>query len=297
MEVMDLSPRGIREHLGLNKPIYARTSAYGHFGRAPDADGGFSWEKTDLVDTLQGPRSADSGATMSEAADRDRRLLRPPQGQDAARRPGRASSETLLPRLRVDRRAARSPAPSSVRAASRRSGSRSASAAASICLAQARAHPRHRLHRLRALRQRHGQAAGRRSSREALDNIRVCDDDAADCCRRLPAASPRPGLSCSIPIPGRSAASASAASSPTSMLAALARVMRPGRRAALRHRYRRLRRLDARARPALAPISAGRRERPTTGASPMGRLARHPLRGQGPREPAACRAICTFTRV
>ena len=51
-EAMDLSPRGIREHLGLNKPIYARTAAYGHFGRQPDADGGFSWEKTDLVDAL-----------------------------------------------------------------------------------------------------------------------------------------------------------------------------------------------------------------------------------------------------
>ncbi|MDP3081007.1 MAG: methionine adenosyltransferase [Brevundimonas sp.] len=47
------TPRAIREHLGLNKPIYARTSAYGHFGRAPDADGGFSWEKTDLVDQLK----------------------------------------------------------------------------------------------------------------------------------------------------------------------------------------------------------------------------------------------------
>jgi S-adenosylmethionine synthetase len=53
-EVVDLRPRGIREHLGLNKPIYARTAAYGHFGREPDADGGFSWEKTDLVDALRG---------------------------------------------------------------------------------------------------------------------------------------------------------------------------------------------------------------------------------------------------
>jgi len=52
-KVMDLSPKGIREHLELNKPIYARTAAYGHFGRAPEADGGFSWEKTDLVDALQ----------------------------------------------------------------------------------------------------------------------------------------------------------------------------------------------------------------------------------------------------
>jgi S-adenosylmethionine synthetase len=52
-EVMDLSPRGIRQHLGLNRPIYARTSAYGHFGRAPEADGGFSWERTDLAQALR----------------------------------------------------------------------------------------------------------------------------------------------------------------------------------------------------------------------------------------------------
>jgi len=52
-ELIDLSPRGIRKHLDLNKPIYARTSAYGHFGRAPDNEGGFSWEKTDLVDKLK----------------------------------------------------------------------------------------------------------------------------------------------------------------------------------------------------------------------------------------------------
>ena len=49
----DLTPRGIREHLGMNRPIYWRSAAYGHFGRAPDADGGFSWEKTDLVDALK----------------------------------------------------------------------------------------------------------------------------------------------------------------------------------------------------------------------------------------------------
>jgi S-adenosylmethionine synthetase len=52
-ESMDLTPRGIRKHLDLNKPIYARTSAYGHFGREPEADGGFSWEKTDLTDKLK----------------------------------------------------------------------------------------------------------------------------------------------------------------------------------------------------------------------------------------------------
>ena len=53
-ELMSLKPRNIREHLGLNRPIYARTAAYGHFGREPDADGGFSWEKTGLADALKG---------------------------------------------------------------------------------------------------------------------------------------------------------------------------------------------------------------------------------------------------
>ncbi|WP_209505398.1 MULTISPECIES: methionine adenosyltransferase [unclassified Ruegeria] len=52
-QIMDLTPRGIRQHLQLNKPIYQRTAAYGHFGREPDADGGFSWERTDLVDALK----------------------------------------------------------------------------------------------------------------------------------------------------------------------------------------------------------------------------------------------------
>jgi S-adenosylmethionine synthetase len=52
-QLVDLSPRGIRNHLGLNRPIYVRTSAYGHFGRSPEADGGFSWEQTDLVDPLK----------------------------------------------------------------------------------------------------------------------------------------------------------------------------------------------------------------------------------------------------
>ena len=50
---MDLTPRGIREHLNLNRPIYSRAAAYGHFGRAPENDGGFSWERTDLVETLK----------------------------------------------------------------------------------------------------------------------------------------------------------------------------------------------------------------------------------------------------
>lgn len=56
-EVMDLSPRGIREHLGLSRPIYERTAAYGHFGRQPDNDGGFSWERLDLVEPIRGELS------------------------------------------------------------------------------------------------------------------------------------------------------------------------------------------------------------------------------------------------
>ena len=52
-EVMNLTPRGIREHLQLTRPIYARTSAYGHFGRKPGRDGGFSWERIDLVPKLK----------------------------------------------------------------------------------------------------------------------------------------------------------------------------------------------------------------------------------------------------
>jgi S-adenosylmethionine synthetase len=52
-ELVRLTPKGIRTHLGLNKPIYERTAAYGHFGRAADVDGGFSWERTDLVGALK----------------------------------------------------------------------------------------------------------------------------------------------------------------------------------------------------------------------------------------------------
>ena len=54
LDMVDLSPRGIRTRLQLNRPIYARTAAYGHFGRKPDNEGGFSWEKTDLADQLRG---------------------------------------------------------------------------------------------------------------------------------------------------------------------------------------------------------------------------------------------------
>ena len=59
-DLVDLSPRGIRVHLGLNRPIYARTATYGHFGREPDADGGFSWERLDLVRELRSAFGLDS---------------------------------------------------------------------------------------------------------------------------------------------------------------------------------------------------------------------------------------------
>jgi len=52
-ELVDLRPKGIRTHLQLNRPVYERSAAYGHFGRSPDKDGGFSWEKTDLVEELK----------------------------------------------------------------------------------------------------------------------------------------------------------------------------------------------------------------------------------------------------
>ena len=61
-EVMDLTPRGIREHLALNRPIYAPTSAYGHFGREPGENGSFSWERLDLVDALRDAVSAQEAA-------------------------------------------------------------------------------------------------------------------------------------------------------------------------------------------------------------------------------------------
>jgi S-adenosylmethionine synthetase len=57
-KLVRLTPKGIRTHLGLNKPIYQRSAAYGHFGRTPDQDGGFSWEKTDLVDALKAALAA-----------------------------------------------------------------------------------------------------------------------------------------------------------------------------------------------------------------------------------------------
>jgi S-adenosylmethionine synthetase len=64
-DLVRLTPRGIRDHLGLDRPIYARTAAYGHFGRAADADGGFSWERTDIAEDL----ARRFGAKVLAAAD------------------------------------------------------------------------------------------------------------------------------------------------------------------------------------------------------------------------------------
>ena len=93
-KVMDLSPRGIRTHLDLNKPIYARTSSYGHFGRKPAKDGGFSWEKTDLV-----ARAQSGGEVISNK----------PQHQFYGRRKGKplrrhhvGLMQYLLPSIAVD---------------------------------------------------------------------------------------------------------------------------------------------------------------------------------------------------
>ena len=134
---MDLSPRGIREHLRLNRPIYARTSAYGHFGREPDADGGFSWERTDLVDAHRSaltPDVARASVPLMRRPVRPRRIvLRPAHGKVAP--PGqrhalgeRASDADLLDL--AARRPVRSPR--SFRCRSTRFAWRSASAAASI---------------------------------------------------------------------------------------------------------------------------------------------------------------------
>ncbi len=66
-ELMNLTPRGIRQHLGLNRPIYAATAAYGHFGRTPREDGSFSWEKLDLVPQLQSHFGVKSGVLEPSA--------------------------------------------------------------------------------------------------------------------------------------------------------------------------------------------------------------------------------------
>src|SRR3546814_11541017 len=60
-ELVDLRPRGIIRHLGLDRPIYFKTAAYGHFGRSPQAEGAFSWERTDPVPELRSCFACPSG--------------------------------------------------------------------------------------------------------------------------------------------------------------------------------------------------------------------------------------------
>ena len=86
---MDLTPRGIRKHLDLNKPIYARTSAYGHFGREPDKEGGFSWEKTDLADKLKSAASTRTApfSCVPRKCSTSRAILAPARSCSAARSP------------------------------------------------------------------------------------------------------------------------------------------------------------------------------------------------------------------
>ncbi len=180
-ELMDLSPRGIRTHLALNKPIYAPTSSYGHFGRAPEADGGFSWERLDLVDELRrsllsaipadGPRRRVSSMAAAAAASCA-------SGQQALR-------ETLLPRPGLRRsppdghaRSARACSP--IRPMP--SGSRSASAAASISRRRRRRIPASASSAAKCSRTA-SPSCWSSCSAAGLANIRVFADDARPAAR------------------------------------------------------------------------------------------------------------------
>ena len=125
-QLMNLKPRGIREHLSLNKPIYARTSAYGHFGREPDADGGFSWEKTDLADAHQARRLTDAASAVADNSTAGAR-------DQSSPRIRRHLRETLLPQLALRLRRERRSAFVFFALLSTTFGSKSASAPASIC--------------------------------------------------------------------------------------------------------------------------------------------------------------------
>ncbi len=244
MEVMNLTPRGIRQHLKLNRPIYARTSAYGHFGRAPDADGGFSWEKTDLVDKLKGSLSRNPHWRERRRSGVDAAApLRALQGQGAARRIRRSSCRPAAA-LEVDARAL---------------GGRRAA----VRLRAARTVAGDRLRRRRA-----SARAGARAHPDVgfigcepfvngvaklLGGDRSAKASPTCACARatrgaLIEAAPDAALSrifMLYPDPGRSGARTSAASSRTRRSPRW-RAHAPRRRRAFRHRHRRLRRLDAR---------------------------------------------------
>ena len=123
-------PRGIRQHLQLNRPIYRRTASYGHFGRAPEKDGGFSWERTDLVKEIE-KRALLAATRACESAAAARSSAGAREGAPAGAAAGdRDSPSEAADRPVASRRPSRSRALSTCR--STRSGWRSASAAASI---------------------------------------------------------------------------------------------------------------------------------------------------------------------
>ena len=286
-------PRGIREHLGLNKPIYARTSAYGHFGRAPEADGGFSWERTDLADALKRPLSADSPMSDRHGSERDRRLLRPPEGQEAC---GPARTELV----RRFCRALRVDPPAATPAAHVRRARRERDLA------------RDRLRRRRASGRpgaspsaRSASSAASRSStawrsswpaieQDRLDNVRIWDEDVTDLLPTPAGCVSRPRL----PSLSRSLAEAPPAQAPPRLRRDAARTRArhaAGRRAALRQRHRRLRRLDARAACCARPISLDG-DGPDDWRKPY---EGWPAPATRPRRAAraACRAICVAVRI
>ena len=222
MDAMDLSPRGIRTELGLNKPIYARTSAYGHFGRAPEADGGFSWERTDLADSLKSAAwpepsmTGEGGYPSPSRAGRwggaRARLLRPAQGQAPARAARSSASPSCCRALRLALppagRTPRSRRP--VPAPGRRGLARDRLRRRRAPRGPGGAPTRHRHHRRRALRQRRGQAPARASTSAGLRNVRIWDEDATALLARPAGCQPRPGL----PALSRSLAQAPPAQAP-----------------------------------------------------------------------------------
>ena len=206
-ELMDLSPRGIRTHLGLNQPIYAPTSAYGHFGRAPEADGGFSWERLDLVDELRRALLTTRGARCRRAS----------AGLRAPARPGAAPRQAG-----ADRRIAaadcrcrsRTPAGSTrLRFTARRrmgSGSRSALAPASISPPRPSRYPEIGFIGCEVFENGVVRLLGE-IERRRLGNVRIFADDARLLLAALPPRRSPASSSCS-PTPGQSGAITSAAS-------------------------------------------------------------------------------------
>ncbi len=276
---MDLSPRGIREHLRLNKPIYARTSAYGHFGRAPDSRGRL----------LLGEDRSGRAACVPWSRRRPWRKRR----RDArARRAlyGRSKGKALRAASRPPGRRA------SARARTRRGDARLAGAAVRLRAARTLARnrlrrrrasdrpgqgaSRRRLHRMRALRQRGRQGAGgarasRARQRSAAGGRRARADRSAAArvavahlhsLSRPLAQAPPQQTSGDFGRDDRRARARGAA----------------GGDFALRHRHRRLRRLDAQPLSRFAGFSMDGANRRRL-ADPLGRLVADPLRGQGAR--------------